>query len=355
MPIKKNENVQIEKIVVLAAITVGIYLSFRYLLPLFIPFLIASVVSVFYYPFLRKISPKLMQQAGRRKKIWLAITVVFLYLLLAIFIITGVVYLLKQGRSMLLNLPFYQAKLICLFDTCCVKLDGLLQMENGSSALFLSDLSKKDWGSSISSVLPKVTTYSVQMAKNLFQIIFCVVITILATFFLIMDYERVREKMIASEIGKRLCHTFCKCKDTMRVYVKAQAVIMLLDGTICTLAFFVIRQPYFLVLGPLVGIVDALPILGAGLILLPYGVFLLLGGKFWQAFVIFGVYVGCVIIRQFTEPRMIGKKIEVRPLFTLISMYVGFKLFGIFGFLLGPIGILLGKELYTLYLANHKE
>ena len=132
----------------------------------------------------------------------------------------------------------------------------------------------------------------------------------------------------------------------MRVYVKAQGFIMLLDGTICTLAFFLIGQPYFLVLGPVVAIVDALPVFGAGVILIPYAILLLFGGKIGNAAVLLLAYLACILVRQITEPRMVGDKVGMKPLYTIISMYVGAQLFGVFGFLLGQVGVLVVMELY---------
>ncbi len=169
---------------------------------------------------------------------------------------------------------------------------------------------------------------------------------------MIQEYDEIRAFLLASEIGKNVCRMVQKCKETLKAYVKAQGFIMLLDGIVCTLAFWLIEQPYFLILGPVVAVVDALPVFGAGLILLPYTLFLLLGKKPVAALVLVLAYVACVLIRQVTEPRMIGNKVGIKPLYTIASMYIGFKLFGVFGFLLGPVGLLIVKEAYGNLLKN---
>ncbi|NLP15413.1 MAG: AI-2E family transporter, partial [Clostridiales bacterium] len=53
------------------------------------------------------------------------------------------------------------------------------------------------------------------------------------------------------------------------------------------------------------------------------------------------VYLLCQIIREIVEPKLIGNRIGIRPLYTLMSMYVGLKLFGIAGFILGPVGLII--------------
>ena len=116
--------------------------------------------------------------------------------------------------------------------------------------------------------------------------------------------------------------------------------------SICIFAFFLIDQPYFLVLGPLVALVDALPFFRAGLILIPYMIILLLTKEVGKAGILLLAYLSCLLIRQITEPRMIGNKVGIKPLYTNNSMYAGYKLFGVFGFLLGPVGVLIGKEIY---------
>lgn len=235
------------------------------------------------------------------------------------------------------------------------QIDDILHIAEGVSFAYVEGMMGDMWSDSMNGMIPKVTVFSVQMVSKIFGTLFCIIITVIATFFMIQDYDRIREKMPQSEIGRNLCRVIKKCKDTLKAYVKAQGLIMLLDGVLCTLAFLLIGQPYFLVFGPLVAVVDALPVLGAGFILLPYGVVLLLTKKFGKACILLAAYLGCLLIRQITEPKMVGGEIGMRPLYTIISMYVGVKLFGIYGFLLGPVGVLIGKELYTFFLAKQNE
>lgn len=336
----------VRKVGVLVLLAAGIYLSFRFLLPLVLPFVIAGIVSIVYYPFLRRLYKNSDVWNGRKKKWILMISVVLLYVILLLLIGWLCGYLFGQGQSILLNFPFYQAKLICMLKNCCCQVDMFFHMTEGQSFAYIENMAGNIWGDSMSVVIPKVTTISVQAAGKLFGILFEIIITVIATFFMIQDYEWIREKMLQSEIGKTVCQVIVKCKETLKTYLKAQGCIMLMDGTLCTLAFLVIDQPYFLVLGPLVAIVDSLPVLGAGIILIPYMIILLFMKQFGKAGVLLFAYLGCLLIRQITEPKMIGNKVGMRPLFTIMSMYVGFRLFGVFGFLLGPVGVLIGREIY---------
>lgn len=335
-----------KKVIVIVLIAIAIYLGFRFLLPLVVPFVIAGIVSVLYYPFLRKTYKNSDIWEGKNKKWILVLSVVLFYAIVLLLIVLLCNYIAGQCQSIWLNFPFYQARVIGLVRDCCEYLDVFLRMEKGESFAYIEDTIGAVELTRLNGVLPKVTTYSMQVVSSLFGIVFEVVVTVMATFFMIQDYERIREKMLESAWGQSVCRLITKCKDTLKTYVKAQGFIMLLDGLLCTVAFLLIGQPYYLVLGPLVAVLDALPILGAGIFLIPYAIFLLITNELGKACILILAYVGCVVIRQLTEPRMIGSKMDIRPLFTLASMYVGFRLFGVIGFLLGPIGVLIGQELY---------
>lgn len=341
-----------KKTILVIVITVGIYLSFRFLLPLVIPFVIAGVVSVIYYPILRKIYKDSDIWESKRKKWILVLSVVLLYVTLLLMLGCLCGYLIGQCQSIWLNFPFYKAKFIGVLQDCCQQVDVFLRMEKGESYGYVEEIVTDLDEISLSGMIPKVTTYSVQFVGMLFGFVFEMIVTVMATFFMIQDYEKIREKMLESAGGRAICRLITKCKDTLKAYLKAQGFIMLLDGVLCTLAFMLIGHPYYLVLGPLVAVLDALPVLGAGILLIPYAVYLLMTSELWKVFVVLLAYIGCVVIRQLTEPRMIGGKMELRPVFTLLSMYVGFQLFGVIGFLLGPVGVLIGQELYKCWSAK---
>ena len=55
------------------------------------------------------------------------------------------------------------------------------------------------------------------------------------------------------------------------------------------------------------------------------------------------------VLRQMLEARIMGEKVGLSPVETLISMYVGIRLFGLVGFLLGPLGLLIIEDLTELY------
>lgn len=80
--------------------------------------------------------------------------------------------------------------------------------------------------------------------------------------------------------------------------------------------------------------------------MVPWTIILFLNKEYSVGFSILGLYIFISVVRQFLEPKIISKKIGIHPLFTLISMYTGFKLVGVLGMLLGPIVLIILKNIF---------
>lgn len=347
------ENGVRKKCINVALVGVGVYLAFRFLLPLIWPFVIASSIAVILYPTLRRIMRYFGISNSKVKKWFLLFVVALFYIVLLILCSFLFRYLFRQSKSLFLNFPFYEAKMSGMLQGCCCRVDETLHVQNGVSYQYVSTFLDADWSKRAGSVMKKMTGYSMRMAQKAFSVGFSLLVMVIATFFVVQEYDEIRLQLIHSKIGRKVCGFVLKCKDTLKVYLKAQGLIFFCNGVVCVLALWIVGQPYFLILGLIVGLLDALPILGVGSFLIPYALFLVIEKKLNLALVLVVAYIICIFIRQTIEPKMIGKKVGMPPLFTIASMYVGVKLFGAFGFLLGPIGLMLAKEIYLLL--NEKE
>ena len=96
-----------------------------------------------------------------------------------------------------------------------------------------------------------------------------------------------------------------------------------------------------------IGFVDALPILGSGTVMVPWAIISGLNGDIRLGVAIIILWIIMSIIRQFLEPRLVSKHIGTHPIFTLIAMYTGFKILGILGMLIGPIILIIIKNVFA--------
>ena len=128
---------------------------------------------------------------------------------------------------------------------------------------------------------------------------------------------------------------------TVRQVLKAYLLIMAVTFGEISLGLWLLRVDYYLVIGLAVAVLDILPVLGSGSILIPWGIWTLLGGNLPLGagiLLLYGVVTG---VRTVLEPRLVGRGIGLSPLVTLVSMYVGMKLLGGGGLILAPMAVTL--------------
>lgn len=98
---------------------------------------------------------------------------------------------------------------------------------------------------------------------------------------------------------------------------------------------------------------DAFPVLGSGTILIPWAVFSWIQKDYVAAAVLLTLYVVTMVVREVLEPRLMGKEMGLKPLYVLLSVYVGLKLFGVGGIVLGPIGLTILKTVFEQTSFSH--
>ena len=139
-------------------------------------------------------------------------------------------------------------------------------------------------------------------------------------------------------IGRRL-------SGTVSAWLKTQGVILVLTASVCTAGLWLMKNPYYFLLGTGIGLLDALPVLGTGTVLIPWALINFFMGKWKGGLALLVLYGICYLLREFLEARMMGSQVGLSPLENLMAMYVGLELFGIAGLFLGPLGLLLIEDL----------
>lgn len=120
-------------------------------------------------------------------------------------------------------------------------------------------------------------------------------------------------------------------------WLLAQVKLMGLTLTILLLGFWLLKIPYGPVWAAVVALVDALPVLGTGTVLLPWSAICLIQGDKARALGMAGLYLTISLSRSMLEPKLLGRHLGLDPLVTLAAMYAGFKLWGFPGMLLTPM------------------
>ena len=119
---------------------------------------------------------------------------------------------------------------------------------------------------------------------------------------------------------------------------------MLLTFGEVAVGLLVLRVDLALLAAGLAALVDALPIFGAGTVLVPWALWSLLDGDWPLALGLLILYGVVTLVRTLLEPKLVGKRVGLHPLAALAAMYVGFQVFGVAGMILAPLGAVVGKQ-----------
>ena len=131
-------------------------------------------------------------------------------------------------------------------------------------------------------------------------------------------------------------------------WVKAQLKLALLCFGILTVGFLVLGIPYAPVWGALIALVDAIPVLGTGTVLLPWAFVCLVQGNGLRALGLVVVCLVAMVSRSFLEPRLVGRQLGLDPLMTLVALYTGFRIWGVGGMLIAPLLCVAAGEVIKL-------
>lgn len=134
----------------------------------------------------------------------------------------------------------------------------------------------------------------------------------------------------------------------MRRYLRAYFLLFLLTFAELLIGFMILGTGYAFLLAFMTALLDALPVLGVGTILLPYAIFSFMAGDRSLGFGLLILYGVITLVRQFVEPHLVGKSLGLHPILMLMAFYVGFRLFGVAGIFLGPAAALILKYFFTV-------
>lgn len=163
---------------------------------------------------------------------------------------------------------------------------------------------------------------------------------VLAAFFISARLPELKEK-VRKWIPKRWRQEYLPAVKRVRKalggWLKAQCKLLTVTYGIVAIGFWIIGIPYGWAWAILVALVDAMPILGSGTVLLPWALVYVLQGRTLQAIGLFCIYGATLTSRTILEPRLVGRQLGLDPLATLVALYIGYRFWGILGMFITPI------------------
>ncbi len=193
--------------------------------------------------------------------------------------------------------------------------------------------------------LKEVPEKTLNFSKKLFSI---TLIGIISSFFF-MKYSDLVDKTLVKFIPNIVKKQYARVKASgLKVvtgYFSTQFKLMGITFVISLISLSYLKINYFLLFAIGIALIDMLPFFGSGFFLWPMIVYYLILGDYITAIILAITYVVIFFTRQFLEPRLLGDKLEVNPLLTLMAMYIGLQVIGVIGLLLGPFTLILVKHI----------
>lgn len=331
------------RLVLAAAALLLLFFAVPPLLSLFMPFVLALVMSWLLNPVVRWMHRKL--KISRR--------LVSLLLILLVFAVVGgllfwfVYGIVSEVYSLVTNWDSVGAAIATaldalgeyferFFDLLPAKVAGWIEGAYIRLVAWLQEV--------VPDLLTSVGKGAGNFAMSVPSWVIATIVFIMGTYFITADYPRIR--MMATERMSPDVRSFLSRVRKVAVgafggYVKAQLILSLVVFFILLIGFSVIGQGYALLLAFLFAVMDFIPIIGSGTVIVPWTVISLVMGDYRKALELIVIWGIICLFRRVAEPKVVGNQTGLSPILSLISIYVGMKLGGVLGMILGPVVVLI--------------
>ncbi|MDR1558839.1 MAG: sporulation integral membrane protein YtvI [Clostridiales bacterium] len=325
------------------ATVIFIYIFITYLYSFFAPFIIGFILSLIAEPLARFMNRRFKFSRGIAAGLCLLVLIIALSLLSA----TIVNKIINEGRSFVYGIPNYVNQMTSIVNGIVKKMEGFTTVV---PVWLRAAIEKTDYVSILTSGLSDgVKSGSWTVVTNIPGFMMTLLISFISSFFFIRDRE-VIFALVKSHTPIWLAPHLSNVKKGLSYaiwgYFKAQIIIISIVACILIIGLMITGYPYALFIGLLIAVIDALPVFGSGSVLWPWAAFSFINGNVVMGVELIVIYLVILITRQSLEPRIVGSQIGIHPLLTLMAMFIGLKLFGFVGLILGPAIAISVKAIY---------
>ncbi|MHB1044254.1 MAG: sporulation integral membrane protein YtvI [Eubacteriales bacterium] len=308
-------------------------IAFKLIIPYFLPFILGLILAALIEP-LVKLFIKLRAPRALATGMAMLLTVGAFSALLTLVVSK----LINELAKLLTNMPEYTRMLkhqsIILTKDLNIWTEGLPQ--EVSSYIYRSI-------NSITQHFSEKTTVGaneiLKFITHLPNQMLIVVIVLIATFFLSKDLPKLKGRLVSwipEELKGKLSIMSKELYRATIGFVRAQFILAAISGLVILLGLFILRAEYILLASLFGAIASPIPVLGVGLLFVPWISYNVLAGNYHLAAGLTILLIVVIVVKHSLEPKVLGENIGIDPLSVLMSLYVGYELLGVYGLLLGP-------------------
>lgn len=321
----------------LIILTVVILFLFFFILPISVPLVVAYTTALMLNPLVR------LCQKGFKIGRKLSVTIVFIVFLLLLsligyFTVTSVI---KQLVSLAENTPTY-----------IIQINQALLSWGDSLEGFMADL-PTEFVNEVNAGIRSSADALTDFIRNTFRVdrvagfvaaipnyIVSFIVYLIALFLFMLDLPSIIAKfynLFSDASAQKIQYVTNRLKSVLFGFLKGQLLVSLIIFAVSLVGLFIIVPEYALIMSMIIWIVDMIPIIGSIIVLAPWSIYMFLVGSTFVGIELAILALILLAIRRTVEPKVMGVQMGLSPLTTLISMYIGLRLFGLFGFIIGPV------------------
>lgn len=306
-----------------------IRLIFNYLSP----FIFAILIS-----FLIRPIAKIFQSMKIGKGFSVAISILLVYGALFSLLALGLSKGIAELVDLTSRLPVYSNAIYNFFANLSKEAQNLYFQLPPEVTIYATD--------TVKNLLDKLGILLTNTAKSAVNILYTLpglgimfIITSVATFFFTKDSDKIQNffyRQFTPTWKNKLINFKTNLLNALVGFLKAQLILISITFMESLIGLNVIGIKYAFIISVLVSLVDILPVLGTGSVYVPWGIISIIIGKYKLGISLLVLYAIIVVVRYMIEPKIVGQQLGIHPLVSLISMYVGVRLMGAVGVILGP-------------------
>jgi len=335
----KKINIIID-IAYISIIIFAIYFVFKYLLGIFIPFILGTIICFIAEPTVNMLCARFKIKRSLASPVCV-LTVIILFT--CIILLFSVVFI-NQIKLLISDLPDFRE---ILYQISGKENKNLLE----KAVVLLKDYIERFDFNDLhqSNTLSSFLNYSSGIFKTMPQFITAAIVTLAYSVILSTSFSFVKSfiKRKFSIKNRILIHQIkLSAVSVLKNYLKSYSILLFITFCELLVAFIIFKIRPSFALAFLISLIDILPIFGIGTVMLPWGVILLGLGNYQLAVTVFTIYGTITVIRQIIEPKIVGDNIGLPAVITLPVMFIGLNLFGIIGLFAAPA---LATVIYSLH------
>ncbi len=339
------------KLLALAGVVVAVF-AVIYLGIYFWPFAIGIALAFL----LEKPVNAVVSKLKISRKIVGTIAVAITFLLIAGIIALAITSLVNEAISLSAKIPNIYENLKIEYKTIYTSITEMLDRTPSGVSESLYNIGLN--------ILSKLATLTTKLANTIINfiifipnILIYIIVTFLATLFLVIDRRTITKFMtdvLPNSWVKKITDVIAKCFISLTKYLKALFILITVTFVELLIAFVILKVDYPLTIAIIGALIDALPILGISALLLPWAIYSAVTGELGFGISLVILYFMMTIIRQLIEPKVVSNNLGTHPFITLLCMYLGFKILGLAGLIIGPVLMIIFKNVFsTMFKAGY--